>query len=233
MADVNHSAVGVASVHAINGVTTFADNTARNAYSYSAGDLGKVVRVGSAAPYRYYVIIGVSGSTATFSEPLGASAVQYIGEFTASAAQNLDITGLNGNTDETYIIEFYIVAVSGARYEIFPNGADPGNTARSQGYATNVGATLDDELILCADTATRIMGTIEVTAQTGRERLFQTNMVSFVQAANIATSNFLTWGGMWSDTTTNLTSIRLASNNASGFGAGSYARVWRRKRVTY
>ena len=80
MATVKHNIVGPSSRHPINAVTNFADITARDAYTYLEEDTGKVVRVGAAAPYDFYLITRVLAGAGTF-QLLGERNAHYYGSY--------------------------------------------------------------------------------------------------------------------------------------------------------
>lgn len=226
-----HREASVAGRHAIHALSEFSDVAARDAHTYIAADVGKVVRVGSADPYRFYLIVGVSGSVATFRE-LTASALEYVGTFavTGSAVQDLDITGLDGDSDNTYLIEFFIIKSSSLiAYSLHPNSADPTTAARTQGFSNGSAFTQDNELHITNTTDVRMQGRWEVLAASGKPRVFYQSYIRHADAADISAMERIDSTGVWLDTATNLTSLRVHSNDASGFQPGSFAIVWRRK----
>lgn len=68
MASKNHSEASVLSRHPVHGVSEFADTTARNAHTYTALDIGKVVQTGTGAARRYWLIYDVVAGVASFKE---------------------------------------------------------------------------------------------------------------------------------------------------------------------
>jgi len=65
-----HATSDIASRHPIHGIRVFEDVSARDSYTYTDADVGKVVKVSS--PLAYYLVLSQSGGTATFSA-LGSS----------------------------------------------------------------------------------------------------------------------------------------------------------------
>ncbi len=160
-----------------------------------------------------------------------AGALRWVGEFSVSgaAAQNLDITGLDGNSVSGYIIEFYGITPGATNNEWWPNGADPGTAGESRGHYTASGVFgVASEVHLWGGGPTHIRGRTEVLTAPGATRTFLTQLAAYTDAANVGDLEQVVAVGVWTDQSTNLTSLRWRSASAVGLGVGTYARVWAR-----
>lgn len=163
---------------------------------------------------------------------LPAPKVAYVGGtlISGSGQQTIEVTGLLGNSVDCYIVEYYLVNGAGGAvaYEIYPNGTDPGNAARTQGDSGGAGFTVDDELHINNSTNDIVQGTMEVYPKSGKSRLFLLRHVAHANTANLSGLTYINAGGVWTNTATQLTSIRIHSSHATGVGVGSYIRIWSR-----
>lgn len=84
---IKHRLIGLESVHAIHAIAVFTSNTQRDAHTYLAEDVGKVVKVNS--PLAWFLIKSVSAGFATFVDISGGAPVSSVfgrtGAVTATA----------------------------------------------------------------------------------------------------------------------------------------------------
>lgn len=157
--------------------------------------------------------VGVGGDATLYTVP--------------SDVQDYDITSLNGDVDGDYLLSGYI---------IMPNSVAPTITLRPNQLTTNqtnmtaaaanasswVFASLSGLYINSLTTAAS--GTpycrfkIMLTTQTGRVRMFMLDGVDFSGTAMRATIS----RGTWTDTATNITSLRIHSDVAASIKQDSF-----------
>jgi hypothetical protein len=133
--------------------------------------------------------------------------------------QDLTISGLNGNVDGDYLVNFYLdgsVHNPGV-ISLRPNGLTTnqlgsGIVIYPGGPFMDTGAIM--EMIGSAGTQT-FQGQFCFTSKTGRPR-FLTGSVNSNRSGDLQTNFF---SGVWTDTTTNVTSLVIHCANANGFEA--------------
>jgi len=151
-----------------------------------------------------------------------------------AAVTDVTFSGLNGDDEQAYRFEIYLVAGAAAAVEV---------TLQPNGLATNqesVHFTLDPTpAIAAATSATLRIGVlssasltdvsyIEGTfyAKSGQERLVFATQADYDSSSTDAKGRSLF--GAWSNTSTAVTSLGFNSSAASGFGVGSTFRLYRR-----
>ena len=148
----------------------------------------------------------------------------------SGAATSITLTGLNGNADGGYWIDFcgQTAAVSAAGWQFEPNGVTTnlnafssdgkvGGSSRTDWFFANTGLYgFGSGALFCAQG--------HMTARTGRLRQFQVE--GFTNDSNKESLKIV---GQWGDTTTNLTSLSVVSNQANGLTntgtTGTYLRL--------
>jgi len=135
---------------------------------------------------------------------------------------------LDGDVDETYILEGYLPSPGGTGdFEFRPNGLTT-NQLGVRHYAGSSHATATGSRLYLAQSNTTpyVQGLrAEFHAKTGKQRAFQCEQFQSDGGSNRhAIQNY----GFWSDTTTNVTSIDITSTVASLIRAGARFVLWRR-----
>jgi hypothetical protein len=133
---------------------------------------------------------------------------------------------LDGNTDEVYEIEGNLVNNAGADIDVTlqPNAV----STNQQSYVRSADRT---NLLMVNSSIgnTTKFGNVwvAIVAKTGvGPRRFVTHSISDGSAQHA----ILTWfgGGFWTDTSTNITSLKILSSSANGIGAGSVFNLYKR-----
>lgn len=154
---------------------------------------------------------------------------QIVNEQTlAAAATSVTISGLDGDTDEEYLIYYRFIAGSGSNTTVrfYPNND---TTDANYGWQGLVGANstasavfanlaqLNNGSFVSGDTD---FGRIRFFAKSGRVRTYLVD--SFDKGASTTIGGAVTSGRMWNDTSNNVTSIVFTANQTNGLGIGSY-----------
>lgn len=144
-----------------------------------------------------------------------------------SPVSYVDFTGLNGNSDEEYILKFNIYKNgTGDVSFILQFNGDTGNNYSSQvkGYVDNGGARIEDELNLSEQVLrigqTRfnavnwLNGKAEIWAKTGSPRFVRARSSFYVQQSQ---SGFDESSGFWNNTANIISSIRFRNTSSNTF----------------
>ena len=185
---------------------------------------------GSGAPYSELTLganLSMSGNTLNATGGGGITRT-LIETFTVGSDQT-SITfaaTLDGDTDQVYEIEGNLVNNSGADIDLTlqPNAVNTNQTSNVRGtdrayllmVNSSLGNTNKTAYVFCALVAKTAVG----------PRRFITNSISEGSPQNA----LLTWfgAGFWTDTSTNITSMRILSSSANGIGSGSEFRLYKR-----
>lgn len=163
-------------------------------------------------------VIAPVGGTITTTHAVGAD------------VQNFDITGLAGDTDGDYVLTGRIVMPNGVvpTISLQPNQISANQDGNIQStVSSNPPATTRITSLMLAQIATDAAGTpyvwfnARLTALTGRVRRFLSQGTDF-SGTTANTKRTLLTIGEWSDTTTVITSLRIATNVAASIKAGSF-----------
>lgn len=142
-------------------------------------------------------------------------------DVTGSAVQNIDWTGLSGDTDGDYEIEFYLPSPSSGNLTLQPNQIATGGLSR--GYFTNGVAMAQQSggatLFLLFSASVNNHGTIYFRSKSGQGNRYYRYFSQDETATNPFMQNM---SGYWVDTTTVLTSMRIHHSNATGIPVGSW-----------
>jgi len=159
----------------------------------------------------------------------------FVIDGTANPATNLiTFTGLNGDVDQVYEYDAYIVWGGNAdvNVSINPNGLTTNKGMRALLWLPSVWSQFGFADWLLAENPTNAAtnggytiarGTIY--AKSGKARSLA-NAISdnFSTAAGVEFAHYM-FNGWWKDTITNLTSLQFSHPTASGFGVGTRIRV--------
>lgn len=142
-------------------------------------------------------------------------------DVTVSAAQNIDWTGLSGDTDGDYEIEFYLVSPSAGNLTLQPNQIATAGVSR--GYYTN-GVLMTQQsggatLFLLFSSTVNNHGTIYFRSKSGQGNRYYRYFSQDETAVNPFMQNM---SGYWGDTSTVLTSMRIHHSAVGGIGVGSW-----------
>jgi len=171
----------------------------------------------------------------------GAAAVAGGGNFvlqekkvvSVAATQDLDFTGLDGNAVIAYVFFVQIVETIASSVNYFwePNGIPNAGGNQSSERIAAFGGSI-------TGASATIMYMAGIPATTGNGACIW--MVVHPNAASVrayhcfsiekrATNSpqWRNYGGMWDDTSANLTSIKLNSNNAAGYNIGTIAACYK------
>jgi hypothetical protein len=155
-------------------------------------------------------------------------------ELTAPA-QSVNFANLNGDADELYVIEFDVVGNSiGHETYIKPNGAILG-AAKGETQRYYIDNAVNNAVLAGVDkwvissngivsAVEREVGTIKINARTGGHRAMRVDSVTTISATRVIGNRFT---GVWTDTSTNITSLLLEATLANSFGAGSIFSLYR------
>lgn len=165
--------------------------------------------------------------------PPAAVAMQdYITDPVASDVTDIDMTSLNGDQDGDYSIIFDVIVKASSNMAltlqpIIASGVVSTGQS-SEGFSVTNGAApvaLSDTTLFIngENTATdqHIVGNIYLTTKTGRLRQFY----SFSRRAQTAVCVAYNVAGVWTNTTDNITGIRLHSSVATSLRANSFFKL--------
>ncbi len=155
---------------------------------------------------------------------VASSRVQQTTTLVAAAAQ-ITVSGLDGNTDGSYRIDWRITegASGSGAISIRPNNLATNQQVYGQ-YIYTASGFLDYPLLEMSSgdgTGKVSVGVIYVRAKAGFPRMFTLNTISDATGGKVA--KFM--NGVWTDTTTNITEFRLNAATALGFAIGSSMTV--------
>jgi hypothetical protein len=155
-----------------------------------------------------------------------------------SATNSIEFTGLDGDTDIMYniICRFVRTENTATSYELIFNGDSSG----SYGYQElNAQATAITAARLTSLTSIEIAETVNqstpsysfsdtlIYAKTGFERLCLIDVLAEGTGTYVLKNQFR--GGIWSDSSSTITSIKIYGNTTTAIGVGSYVELWARR----
>lgn len=152
-----------------------------------------------------------------------------------SATTNLNIAGLNGDTDLEYMLITRIRGGNGAGdFKIQLNGDSANNYGFQRNQGSNGGFdssrdTNQNGMYLCGVSSTShvVISHAVLYAKSGYERLL---INSFGGSATGTTVNGTGhYASAWNNTGSNITSMTINSSTVNGIGAGSHFEVWARR----
>lgn len=141
---------------------------------------------------------------------------------------------LDGDVDETYLIESYYQPPTTSTYHLEwrPNGSATGTLGESTwiyttGAAKNGGENADLLIARTFTTSAIVLAETLIYAKSGQERYAITTEINFASTALAAMREY---ASDWNNTVDNITSIELLSAGAAGIKIGSHFRLF--KKVT-
>lgn len=175
------------------------------------------------AATKAYVDAGGGGGSFTFVETITVA---------GSAVQNVTFSSLDGDVDKFYHIIVSMVhgnTPNALAVTIQPNSAVA--TARTAGRIVDSGGSISGFNgaglgIVGGATLERLSCDIIVNAESGRDRVFKTHVALYDDPLTLIQFE-LDQTGVWDDAAANLTSIRIATDHASGIGVGSVFTLWK------
>jgi len=153
----------------------------------------------------------------------------------SAATTSVTFSGLDGDTDEAYYLTFRIKFVGGIgkRLDWRPNGLTTNQASDRHYHADNNTHTRESytSLVMTYSGGTADVlatGSMLIEAKTGLGRSYT------VQAMHSESgiTHGMDVGGLWNETTTNLTSIDFVSSVANGIGADSVISLYKVKRTS-
>lgn len=167
-----------------------------------------------------------------YANAAGGGAWTYIRsvEVTGSAVQDIDLTGLDGDSDERYLLLFDLLwggAPSAVEYWCYPNGSAISSGMTERLYSSNAanGSAENVNEWRFAYNYSRVLGNMEIAASSGDRRMWHSRTAVPTSTASDATTNH--YAGFWNDTSANITSLKLHASNASGFAVGSKVHIYK------
>lgn len=188
------------------------------------GEIGMDTSTG--IPTCYY-----SGSAQSLSTGSGGGALVFLDKKTLSSdSQYVDFSGLDGNDERVYFGTFSIInrdESSDADYYIRPNGSNT-NCVSSllRWYSTSHSGVNQNSEIQFVDAISPdeyVQGFFYFFAMCSSEEESFARFSMGRAVTDESGSNAYAWAhaGYWSDTSTNLTSLRIYSSSSRGLGTGS------------
>lgn len=139
-----------------------------------------------------------------------------------SQGTSITVSGLNGDTDVDYEVEFYLICATNAPGAVRarPNNLSTNQNSSSIYNFAGVGVTTDTALLLwnTGGTAT-IAGRFRLRSGTSMGARFFSS-----EAADLV-NNQVVSAGVWNQTSTNITSLVIIAANANAFDTGSWMSV--------
>ena len=169
---------------------------------------------------------GIARSTGDFTP----ATAPYGGKRTFYVCPSLD-----GNTDEEYrlLCRFQNDYNGSSNYLIRPNNDSGSNYGRQGMYGINAttGAyrnTAESNLFLSACDSLNSLAQLDtlIYAKSGYSRTFITTEVQTVAGTTITGVSMI--GGVWNDTSSNITSLVVYCNQTNGFGVGTSIELWKK-----
>jgi hypothetical protein len=136
---------------------------------------------------------------------------------------------LDGDADEAYVLEYYLPdPVATVGYDVRPNGATSNLlSARWTAGGSTSGGPYGSMRFADLVSGRPSMGTMDFQAKSGKPRAFQ----AFDSMPVFGSTAYLDiFGGAWSDTSANITSLDLVASAANGIKTGARFVLWRRTR---
>lgn len=166
---------------------------------------------------------------------------RLVSETDVGAATNqVDITGLNGDSDFEYQIRVKIISgANGGYYALQPNADSTGANYNLKGWSGNA----HNDNVVISTTALPVAGIYcgytnavgqqsisenSVFSKTGNSRVFFTHRANAISTTAITDSIGTTYT-VWNNSANNITSFRLISQNINGIGVGSHIEIWARR----
>lgn len=160
-------------------------------------------------------------------------------DFAAAATSYTFSTGVAGDTDELYMLQYRILdAVGGSFFTIQPNAITANQRTKRQLFGSFAGPGVDTlDLALCDPNAFASGSIGDVFsghgwfyAKTGLVRLWQ-NVFDWYRASDAALFGVQNTA-FWTDTATAITSFAIVSNTALAIGIGSFVRLYKLRKVS-
>jgi len=139
------------------------------------------------------------------------------------------LRALDGDVDEEYVCRYRFVKNGNPVYSLQPNGIATGQSFEavvSAGGVASASALTELRITGASVGAEEYHGEFRLHAKTGRPRRFKTADTG-IDTSSFDVSFYVNGGGAWSDTSTNVTSLVIASSLASGIGIGSTFELYR------
>jgi len=159
----------------------------------------------------------------------------------STATNQVDITGLDGDVDFQYTVRFKLIsgnAAGGGYYTLQPNNDATGANYGTKQMGGNANAS-NVQISTVLPTSGIYVGytnginqitVCDMTAftKTGSGRIFSTMIANAISGTTINDSIGAAIT-VWNNSASNITSLRLTSQNANGIGVGSHIEVWARR----
>lgn len=146
----------------------------------------------------------------------------------AAAATSYTFSGLDGDADGDYLVEFRIVnAFAGAAtITVRPNGATTNQLSKGTFFGTGSGTFSTSDLYISNATVVDAVGTgsYVISAASGKRRTLRGNVTNSESSTDLYGRDV---AGMWDETATNITSLEFVCDQTDGIDTGSYIRLYR------
>jgi hypothetical protein len=152
-----------------------------------------------------------------------------------SATTSVNVTGLNGDVDNQYMILTEVIGNATASLFIQPNNDSTSTNYGHSSINTLNGAspnsgkvTSDTGLTVTFFDSGRIgKSVLFLNAKSGKQRVAFSSIVGQVNGTDVYSTRI--FGSTWNNTSSNITSLTFISSQANGIGAGSHIEVWARR----
>lgn len=179
---------------------------------------------------------GSAGSQGASGSSSGGSSLILVASSTAGSTRtNIDFSGLDGDSDRIYVLKHRLVKNNtNSTFSFYPNGSSTGLTIVANGGQASNGTVGASSANSGAYAGSNTYDTWEITmhiwaARPRRMVHFEYTRYSTSTGVTTGTQVYYTYQGYidWSNTTDNLTSIRLNSSAADGFGEETEAYLYK------
>lgn len=185
-------------------------------------------------------LAGPQGSQGASAAGGTSAMILLASDYKATAGQNIDFSNLDGDSDRIYVIKQRLMKVnrpSSYSYSFLPNAVSTNlagqyhvpyyTTSGGASSGISVGSTANS--IYHSSSANDVVNiTMTIYAEKSAERLI---LIEYSRQGLAATAVSHFPGAVylirWSNTSNNLTSIRLSSSNASGFAVGTETHLYK------
>ncbi|HMV44833.1 MAG TPA: hypothetical protein PKL30_24815 [Leptospiraceae bacterium] len=155
-----------------------------------------------------------------------------------SSTNTVTVSGLNGDTDLSYRIHTVIVSNTASGCDTFVRPNNDSNTANYSSLGINASTSTVGQAYYSTIGGLRVgsTGTSNdmvschsfLYAKTGLKRHLVADCIDMANASSTV-QNKAHYGGLWTNSATNISSLVFFSTCANGIGAGSHIEVWARR----
>lgn len=166
----------------------------------------------------------------------GSGALELISNYDFAAdGTSHTFAGLDGNTDEVYVLKFRLIkaVVANIKVVVNPNGITTNQVTKGTVDGSGTGSISSTTLQILENGGASVddvdTGVLWLDAKTG---FYRTGRLNSLEAASGGGGTYVIDSALtWQETVTNITSLDVVCDQANGIKAGSYLRLYKLKKV--